>query len=148
MIGKNGFNRLGGVVSVAVLACLVIGLNGRAIFAESDVEKRKAALQEQIRKLEDAKRKVNEGMEKKADESKPTGQSLLDVVDRYEKLLAGCKVKKSERCSDIYATLASLYYDQARDAYIDSRSNYEKAMTVWEKKQSYKEMSSDLYTKR
>jgi hypothetical protein len=47
--------------------------------------------------------------------NRPQGQVLDAIIDRYEKLLEQCAVKKTDRCADVMYTLGNLYYDQANE---------------------------------
>lgn len=111
------------------------GLIGTAYGADGATKKRQDLLRK-IRELEQKKREEQQRFIKKQEKTKPTGKSLEEVIARYEKLLKGCIGKKSSRCADVISTLASLYYDQARDNYIRAREEYERKMNEWERRQS------------
>ena len=65
--------------------------------------------------------------------NRPTGQSLSDIVNRYERLLEQCAVRKSDRCADVMFTLGSLYYDQDRDNFVKAVENHDGAIKQWER---------------
>ncbi len=103
-----------------------------AISADSKAERKKKALQEKLRKLQEKKLQL----QKRSQQSTTVDRSrerLPQVIQRYEKLLAGCEGKKSDRCSDIMFTLAKLYYDADADNYIKRREEYERKMDAWER---------------
>jgi cellulose synthase operon protein C len=108
-------------------------------FGATDADKKKQEERERIQKrideLEKQKREEAEKAKREQDKQRPTGQNLQDVILQYEKLLAGCAEKKSTRCPEVLAALASLYYDEARDSYVAKRNEYEKKMSEWEKTQ-------------
>jgi len=120
-------------VMVAMMLAVVQFAGSFKTYGADDQDKKRQELMRKIQELEDQKRKEREKFVEKEEKTKPTGKSLQEVIARYEKLLAGCTGKKNDRCSDVLATLASLYYDEARDNYIEARSNYERSMDVWEK---------------
>jgi tetratricopeptide (TPR) repeat protein len=130
---RTSFKRYSGIIFVMLISMVLAG--GQVVRAQSDAEKQKAKLQERIKQLEAEKQKEQAKIIHESEASKPTGKSLAEVIDRYEKLLQGCKVKKSARCADVYATLASLYHDDAQDKFVAARNAYEKAMNDWEKTQ-------------
>ena len=112
------------------LSSVVLILPG-SLSAASD---KRAEILKQIQKLEAERQKLREEANKKIETTaKPQGDKLLQIVDRYEKLLANCSVKKTERCADVIYTLGGLYYDQGRDDYVRRREEYEKAMNDYER---------------
>jgi tetratricopeptide (TPR) repeat protein len=90
-------------------------------------------LMEKIKKLEEKRRALRQKVVRKTDQNKPDGKSLSQIIDRYERLLSNCTVKKSERCADVIYTLGGLYYDKARDDYIKAREKYEKDMESYDR---------------
>ncbi len=128
--------RQSGRLTIGVLAALLL-VQGVAVVPvrAADEDKKKQELLDKIRKLEEEKRKATQKIIAKEEDAKPTGQSLKEIIGRYEKILDGCAEKKSERCADVMATLGSLYYDESRDNYIRRRQVYENQMNEWEKKQ-------------
>jgi len=122
------------VVSALVVFSLCCVLGGSYVSAASSDEKKKEELLRQIQALEAKKQQVKASSDAKISEKKNSGKSLDEIIVRYETLMAGC-TKKSERCADVLFTLAQLYYDQGRDAYIKAREDYGKAMDIWDKNQ-------------
>jgi len=94
-------------------------------------DKNKEDLRKKLDDLMKKKEELKKGSDKKINEKKD-GKSVEEIIARYENLLAGC-TKKSERCADVLFTLAQLYYDQGRDAYIKAREDYGKAMDEYDK---------------
>ena len=114
---------------IAVLSSLVI-IFPDVCHAQKD---KRAELLEKIKKLEAERNKIRQEATKTTAAVKPKGDKLEEIVARYEKLLANCSVKKTERCADVIYTLGGLYYDQGRDDYVNRRENYEKAMDDYER---------------
>jgi tetratricopeptide (TPR) repeat protein len=122
-------------IFLIVLAGAVLFLNGSNLYAQDD--KKADELKRRIAELEKKKFDLNQKAVEKIDKSKEgEGQSIGEVIARYEKLLTGCTGKKSGRCSDVMYTLSKLYYDRARDEYVAARNMYEQKMDQWEKTQS------------
>jgi tetratricopeptide (TPR) repeat protein len=63
---------------------------------------------------------------KATDDNRLRGADLDAIITKYEELLAGCAVRKSDRCADLMYTLGSLYYDQARDRFSLATQQYER----------------------
>jgi tetratricopeptide (TPR) repeat protein len=110
-------------------------MGASSVQAITKEEKKKEELQRRIEELRREKMQQQETFRKKQDAVAPNAKNLDEVIDRYEKLLVNCDGQKNSRCSDVFATLANLYYDEARDKYIGARQDYEKAMDEWERKQ-------------
>jgi cellulose synthase operon protein C len=108
---------------------------GVVVAAGTDSDKEKEKILQKIQALEEEKAKAAARLEKTKEDTKPSGKTLAEIIAKYEKLLDGCVTKKSERCADVMATLGSLYYDEAKDTYIQRRNQYEEQMKVWEQKQ-------------
>jgi len=121
---------------IHVLLMVLIAVSSVSILAPRPVEaqtKREALL----KKIADLEKKKNQI---RTEATKMTGTStgkknekIDEIIARYEKLLANCTVKKTERCSDVIYTLAGLYYEKGRDDYITARENYEKAVEAYER---------------
>jgi len=119
----------------------------KSVYAQDD--KKAEEIRKKIQALEEKKSKIKTQTENKISEKKPEGKSLEEIVARYETLMGSLCTKKSDRCADVLFTLASLYYDQSRDAYIKAREEYGKAMDVWDKSHKGKEPVNPIpkYTK-
>ena len=100
-------------------------------YASDDDEKEK--LRKQIEELQQKKVDLKKKTENNIQQKKPEGKSLEEIVARYENLQGTLCTKKSDRCADVLFTLASLYYDQERDAYIKAREDFGKAMDAYDK---------------
>jgi tetratricopeptide (TPR) repeat protein len=116
------------LMATITLSSLLVAFPGTASAADKRQE-----LMEKIRKLEEQKNKLRAEAAKKNQSSKPVGKSLGQIIERYEKLLSNCTVKKSERCADVIYTLGGLYYDKGRDDYIKARERYEQDMESYER---------------
>ncbi|MDR2728408.1 MAG: tetratricopeptide repeat protein, partial [Chitinispirillales bacterium] len=92
-------------------------------------EEKQARMNELLQKKKDMDQKKAATVEA----SRPTGQSLDEIVTRYEKLLEQCAVRKSDRCADVMFTLGSLYYDQGRDDFVKAVENHDGAIKAWER---------------
>jgi TolA-binding protein len=124
----------GSWMTVAMVLCLVLQA-GVVSPVHADEAKKRQELLKKIQDLEREKLEQQEKLRAKEEKATPTGKTLVEIVTRYEKILEGCATKKSERCADVMATLGSLYYDQAKDDYIQARNRYERDMEVWEQRQ-------------
>jgi len=62
-------------------------------------------------------------------------QDLALIIDKYEKLLDGCKLKKTDRCADVIYTLGAFYADQANDEQLVSPKrtgpDYSKSLNMY-----------------
>lgn len=96
-------------------------------------DKKAEELKKKIAELERKKGELMKGQQEAANANQPSGDKLQEIVARYEKLLAGCNARKSERCADVIYTLGNLYYEDGRDSYIQKREDYEKAMAAYER---------------
>lgn len=67
------------------------------------------------------------------DEGAKQDDSRDGKIVLYEKICQACKIKRTARCAERYATLASLYYDQARDSFLAAKLTYQTAMMDWGK---------------
>ncbi|MBN1604362.1 MAG: tetratricopeptide repeat protein [Chitinispirillaceae bacterium] len=110
----------------SVIVLLLMSVN----FAQDS--RRQEEIKRKIAELEAKRRKVAE-RQPQLDNVRPSGSRLQEIIARYEKLLGGCTGRKSERCADVIYTLGNLYYDESRDAYIQKREEYEKAMEAYSK---------------
>ncbi|MBD3419374.1 MAG: tetratricopeptide repeat protein [Chitinivibrionales bacterium] len=119
------------LIVYALLACFALTVSTQTVSAETAAERKKRELEAKIRKLQEQKLK----RQKQQRTSSAAGEDLTKILARYEKLLASCSGKKSERCADVMFTLAQLYYDQARDHFVQARNSYEKKMDEWERTQ-------------
>ncbi|MGB7567147.1 MAG: tetratricopeptide repeat protein, partial [Chitinivibrionales bacterium] len=112
------------------MACSIMVFPNAGYASDNDdKEKLRKQIEELQQKKEDLKKKTEDNIQQK----KPEGKSLEEIVARYENLQGTLCTKKGDRCADVLYTLASLYYDQARDAYIKARADYEKAMDAYDK---------------
>ena len=124
-----------GRILVWFLALQAVGGFAMVVHGQaSEAEKKK--LLERLEKLQREK----EEMERKAlaerEKNSAKGQDLANIIQMHEKLLDGCKGKKSERCADVMFTLAGLYYDEGKDTFVRRREEYEKKMDEWDRTQS------------
>ena len=115
--------------AVVFLACSMMVFTNMGYAADDEKEKLRKQIEELQKKKDDLKKKTETDIQQK----KPEGKSLEEIVARYENLQGTLCTKKSDRCADVLFTLASLYYDQARDAYIKAREDYGKAMDAYDK---------------
>ena len=116
--------------AVVLLACSIMVFPNAGYASDNDdKEKLRKQIEELQQKKEDLKKKTEDNIQQK----KPEGKSLEEIIARYENLQGTLCTKKGDRCADVLYTLASLYYDQARDAYIKARADYEKAMDAYDK---------------
>jgi len=106
------------LVMAVVLGTLVSG----SVFTVSAQKKQKSKeeIQAEIQRLERKKQEEALKRQQAIDGNRPTGQGLNEIIDKYEKLLEGCAVKKTDRCADVMYTLGNLYYDQGKDDYAKS----------------------------
>ena len=112
-----------------------------AAYGATDEEKRKAELQRRLEELKAQKRQLEMEAKKKIEQTtaKKGGETQRETIARYERLYEACGGKKSERCADVMYTLSGLYYEEARDNYVQARNDYEKQMDAWEKNPRGKE---------
>ena len=115
--------------AVVLLACSSMVFPNVVYAADDEKEKLRKQIEELQKKKEDLKKKTENNIQQK----KPEGKSLEEIVARYENLQGTLCAKKGDRCADVLFTLASLYYDQSRDAYIKAREDYGKAMDAYDK---------------
>ncbi|MCL2689437.1 MAG: tetratricopeptide repeat protein [Chitinispirillia bacterium] len=92
-------------------------------------EEKQARMNELLKQRE----KMSQQKAATVEANRPTGQSLTDIITRYERLLEQCAVRKSERCADVMFTLGSLYYDQDRDNFVKAVENHDNAIRQWER---------------
>jgi tetratricopeptide (TPR) repeat protein len=128
-----------GKSALIVMAFLIsfVVVYQKSVYAQDD--KKAEEIRKKIAALEEKKKKIKEETDSKITEKKPEGKSLEEIISRYENLMGTLCTKKSDRCADVLFTLASLYYDQSRDAYIKAREDYGKAMDAWDKSHRGKE---------
>jgi len=94
-------------------------------------EEKQAKMNELLKQRE----KMNQQKAATGEVSRPTGQTLNDVITRYEKLFEQCAVRKSDRCGDVMFTLGSLYNDQGREK---TPPDYSKALKMyWQLSREY-----------
>lgn len=74
------------------------------------------------------------GRNRGRDESAGPSTEEISLIQRYERLLARCDEKPSERCPSIMFDLAGLYYDSSRVAFVKAVEAYDEEMTRWEKR--------------
>ena len=116
--------RLGIVLMAVVLGTFMSGF----VFTADAQKKRKSEeeIQAEIQRLEQEKAKKQQKRNEEIEKTRPQGQDLNQIIDRYEKLLYQCQYagKKTDRCADFMYTLGNLYYDQAKDS---TSREYDKA---------------------
>jgi len=119
----------------AVLMAAVIGVLfcGAALPAFAQKKKTKEEIEAQIRALEQKKQQEQANRMKAADANRPQGADLEAIITKYERLLDGCAVKKSDRCADVMYTLGSLYYDQGRDNFGKASEQHAEAMKQYDR---------------
>ena len=125
------------VIVLCALLISFIAIYPKNAYAADD--KKAEEIKRKIAELEAKKRKFKVETEQKLTDKKPEGKSLEEIISRYENLMTSMCTKKSDRCADVLFTLASLYYDQSRDAYILAREEYQKAMEKYDKNPRGKE---------
>ena len=113
----------------AFLVCSMMVFPKWGFSADDEKEK----LRKQIEELQQKKDELRKKTETNIEQKKPEGKSLEEIIARYENLQGTMCTKKSDRCADVLFTLASLYYDKERDAYIKARDDYGKAMDAYDK---------------
>jgi len=116
-----------GIVCIFLFQTL---LSTTALGAESEEEK----IRRRIQELEQKKKAIEDGIQKKADASTPGAQQLNEVITKWENLLDNCNQQKNERCPEVMFQLGQLYYQQDRDVYAQRREQFEKAMDEYDKK--------------
>ncbi len=124
------------VVIGAIAACFVLQTAiVKPAWGRDDAEKKRQELREKLKKLEEKKLKEQQKLIEREEDAKPSGEVLAEIIARYEGILDRCAERKSARCADVMATLGDLYYQEARDNYIQARARYEREMTEWEQKE-------------
>lgn len=119
-----------------VLLMVLIAVSTVTILAPRSVEAqtKREALLKKIAELEKKKNAIRtEATKMTGNAAGKRNDKIDDIIARYEKLLANCTVRKTERCSDVIYTLGGLYYEKGRDDYIKARENYEKAVEAYER---------------
>jgi len=86
--------------------------------------KTKEEIQAEIQRLEQEKAKKQKQRNEEIEKTRPQGGDLNQIIERYEKLLDQCAVKKTDRCADVMYTLGNLYYDQGKDDYAKAVERY------------------------
>jgi TolA-binding protein len=110
--------------------CLVTLASGTFFIASAQEEiTQKDILEYKIRELEREKQE-RLATRTEAAQAKP---DLNSLIDRYEKFLEGCAVKKYDRCPDVMYTLGSLYYDQAKELANKNKTepDYRKSLNMY-----------------
>jgi len=102
---------------------------GQKKVEDMTAEEKQARMNELLKKKQEMDKQKGKAIEA----SRPTGQSLEDIVTRYERLLEQCAVRKSDRCADVMFTLGSLYYDQDRDNFVKAVENHDNVIKQWER---------------
>ncbi|MDG5814393.1 tetratricopeptide repeat protein [Chitinispirillales bacterium ANBcel5] len=94
--------------------------------------------QEEIRRrIEELERKRAEQAQAErdaAEQARPRGEQLAEIITRYENLLDGCATRKTDRCANVMFTLGSLYYDEGRDEFIAAQEEYNRLIEEWERR--------------
>lgn len=116
----------------AVLTMMFL-ISACSVCAQSKEDKKKEEIRKKIEELQRKRKNLNDEAKAKLDNTKPESKDLEAIAERYRKILDGCDGRKTSRCADVIYTLASLYYDQARDDYIKAREDYEKKMDDYER---------------
>jgi tetratricopeptide (TPR) repeat protein len=118
-----------------LLMAVVLGtfMSGAFFMADAQKKMTKEELEAKIRQLEQKKQQDAQKRAQAADAARPSGQDLNTIIDKYEKLLEGCAVKKSDRCADVMYTLGNLYYDQGKDDYAQSVERHADELKAYER---------------
>jgi len=122
--------RLRAVLMAAAIGALFCGA-ALPVFAQKP--KTKAEIEAQIKALEQKKQQEQANRMKAADANRPQGEALEAIITKYERLLDGCAVKKSDRCADVMYTLGSLYYDQGRDNFGKASEQHAEALKQYDR---------------
>jgi TolA-binding protein len=112
-----------------VFVSSVSAQKGQKKIEDMTPEEKQARMNELLRQKQQNEKKRHETVEA----SRPTGQSLGEIVARYERLLEGCAVRKTDRCADVMFTLASLYYDQDRDNFVKAVERHDDEIKAFER---------------
>ncbi|MDR0331435.1 MAG: TonB family protein [Chitinispirillales bacterium] len=120
-------------LAVATVAAASLFWGGALAPAYAQKKKSKEEIEAQIRALEQKMQAEQANRAKAAEANRPTGQDLNQIIERYERLLEGCAVKKSDRCADVMYTLGSLYYDQGKDNYAKAVERFAEYMNAYER---------------
>jgi len=116
-----------------LMAVVLVTFTSGSVFTASAQKKSKEEIQAQIDRLQRQKQEQELKKAQAAEASRPQGQDLNQIIDRYEKLLDQCAVKKSDRCADVMYTLGKLYYDQAKDDYAESVERHADELKAYER---------------
>ena len=116
-------------IMLIVLVSSASAQRGQKKVEDMTPEEKQARMNELLKQRE----KMTQQRAATAEASRPTGQSLDEIVTRYERLLEQCAVRKSDRCADVMFTLGSLYYDQDRDNFVKAVENHDGAIKQWER---------------
>ena len=108
-------------------------LSGAVFTVSAQKKASKEELEAKIRKLEQQKQQEAAKRQMAADAARPKDQDLNQIIDRYEKLLDQCAVKKTDRCADVMYTLGSLYYDQGKDDYAKAVERHADELKAYER---------------
>ncbi len=123
--------------SLMLAAAFCLQINVVTDVHAQGADKKREMLERKLRQLREKKRRLEDEARKKIEKSAPKqNQSIGAIIDRYEKLFQSCEGKTSSRCADVMYTLSKLYYDEARDNYIQAREDYAAAMDRWERNPS------------
>ncbi|GBU20649.1 hypothetical protein R80B4_00528 [Fibrobacteres bacterium R8-0-B4] len=128
---RKGFGlKLRVILMAAVAGALFFGAAAPA-FAQK--KKSKEEIEAQIRALEQKKQESQNDRMRAAEANRPKGQDLETIIEKYEKLLDGCSVKKTDRCAGIMFELGALYYDQGRDNFGKASEQHAEAMKQYDR---------------
>ncbi len=116
-----------------LLVALTLFLFNITITVDAQSDSKKEELLQKIKKLEEAKAKLNAARVAKTENTQPEGKNLQEIVNRYLKLLDNCNLKKSDRCADVLYTLGGMYYELDREDFIKAKEDYERKMDAYEK---------------
>jgi tetratricopeptide (TPR) repeat protein len=120
--------RSSALVVIAVIASFV-ALSTGDVYAQSS--KKQQELMKRIEELERAKALL---AQKKIQQTNVASENknLDETILRYEKILASCDARKTERCADVIYTLGGLYYEKEREDFIKAKESYEERMRQYD----------------
>jgi len=108
------------VTVIGTLFCVV------ASPAYAQKAKSKEEIEAKIRELDKKKQLEQSNRMKASDANRPTGQDLDVIIAKYERLLDGCAIRRSDKCANAMYTLGQLYEDRAYDRFNNKKKEYER----------------------
>jgi TolA-binding protein len=96
---------------------------------EMTPEEKRERMDELMRQRQQLERATGAAVE----QGRPSGADLATIIVRYENLLERCANQKSDRCADVMFTLAAMYYDQARDNFVEASERYAKEFEAYDR---------------